>query len=185
MCQYSHTAEMAQSVSFNLCSKHSMLYFPNRQTASTSQSVPAVWAHSHVANNPHTVPSLNEARNSRIMATAPLRNSRWKGYMIVTPYISHHCLPFRSWCMHLQYYFVLFWLSCWYWCMHLWYLCLFECVKCFNIDVCTYSTCSSSSSSLLFVCFVVVASWLFVMLILMNAFIVLVLFWSSSGFWCW
>ena len=138
---------MAQSVSFNLCSKHSMLYIPNRWTASTSQSVPAVWAHSHVANNPHTVPSLNEACNSCIMVTAPLRNSRWKGCMIVTPYISHHCLPFSSWCMHLQYYFVLFWLSCWYWCMHLWYLCLFECVKCFNIDVCIYSTCVSSSSS--------------------------------------
>ena len=30
-----------------------------------------------------------------------------------------------------------------------------------------------------------VSSWLFVMLILTYAFIVLMLFWMSSGFWCW
>ena len=47
------------------------------------------------------------------------------------------------------------------------------CVKCFNIDVCIYST--SSSSFLFLFCFFV-SSGLFVMLILMQACIVLALF---------
>ena len=53
------------------------------------------------------------------------------------------------------------------------------CVKCFNIDVRIYSTRAFSSSFGLFVCLFVclfVSCWLFVMLILINAFIVLVLF---------
>ena len=36
-------------------------------------------------------------------------------------------------------------------------LCLVEYVKCFNIDVCIYSTCAASSSF----CFVFVSSWHF------------------------
>ena len=49
------------------------------------------------------------------------------------------------------------------------------CVKCFNTDVRIYSTRASSSSFGLFVC-LFVSCWLFVMLILINAFIVLALF---------
>ena len=72
--------------------------------------------------------------------------------------------------------------------MHLQYLCIFDChididvgiystcaflsvcvcVKCFGVDVCIYSTYA------FFDCHVL--SWLFVMLILMYAFIILVLF---------
>ena len=75
--------------------------------------------------------------------------------------------------------FVLFWLSWKYLCFLIVTLIVIDFiglviismyVKCFNIDVHIYST-------LLILAF-------FVILILMYAFIVLVPFWLSSGFWC-